>query len=151
MLQLQKLHAEYCACLDDGRYEDWPQFFTEECLYRIVPRENFERGLPLAALFFESRRMLEDRVFGIRNTLFHAPYYQRHIVSGVRVTDLTEGVIRCEASYIVMRTRQNEFPEILSIGRYLDVVARTDDGLKIRERQCVFDNELIPNSIIYPL
>ncbi len=33
--------------------------------------------------------------------------------------------IRCEASYIVVRTRQNEFPEILSTGRYLDVVACT--------------------------
>ena len=45
-----------------------------------MPRENHERGLPLATLSFESKGMLKDRVYGIRETLFHDPYYQRHVV-----------------------------------------------------------------------
>ena len=45
-----------------------------------MPRENHERGFPLATLAFESKGMLRDRVYGIRETLFHDPYYQRHVV-----------------------------------------------------------------------
>lgn len=148
---LQTLYLDYCACLDEGRYADWPQFFTEDCVYKVIPRENFDRGLPLATLAFESRGMLKDRVFGITQTLFHAPYYQRHIVSGVRIKDIGGDIIRSEANYLVIRTKQNELSAVFNAGRYIDIVVREQGDLRFRERYCVFDSELIPNSIIYPL
>jgi len=33
----------------------------------------------------------------------------------------------------------------------LDVVVRTPLGLKFAQRLCVYDSEMIPNSIIYPI
>jgi salicylate 5-hydroxylase small subunit len=39
-----------------------------------VPRENYDRSLPLATLSFESKGMLRDRVYAITETLFHEPY-----------------------------------------------------------------------------
>lgn len=149
--ELQALYADYCACLDEGRYGDWPGFFTEDCIYKVIPRENHERGLPLATLAFESRGMLKDRVFGITQTLFHAPYYQRHIVGGIRITSVAAETVRAEANYLVIRTKQNEPSDVFNAGRYIDVVVREEGALKLRERCCVFDSELIPNSIIYPL
>ena len=47
-LELEDLFAAYAACLDDGELERWPEFFTDDCRYEIIPRENFERGLPVA-------------------------------------------------------------------------------------------------------
>ena len=82
-LEVEDLYARYIACLDQRRYDEWPEFFTEECVYKLQPRENFDRGLPLCTLAFESRGMLKDRVYGITQTLFHQPYYQRHLVSGL--------------------------------------------------------------------
>jgi salicylate 5-hydroxylase small subunit len=149
--ELQALYADYCACLDERRFSEWPQFFTRDCLYKLIPRENFERGLPLATLAFESRGMLEDRVHAVSQTLFHVPYYQRHIVGGVRLRGAEGDVIHCEASYLVIRTRQNEPSEVFNTGRYLDVVVRQEGCLLFRERCCVFDSELISNSIIYPI
>lgn len=150
-LELQALYADYCACIDAGRFEEWPEFFTVNCLYQVIPRENFDRGLPLATLSFESRGMLKDRVFGITQTLFHAPYYQRHLVGPVRISSTEGSVICCEANYLVVRTKQNEHSEVFNAGRYVDIVVRDQDRLRFRERRCVFDSELIPNSIIYPL
>jgi salicylate 5-hydroxylase small subunit len=150
-VELQTLYAEYCACLDEGRYAEWPEFFTENCVYRVIPRENFERGMPLATLAFESRGMLKDRVFGITQTLFHAPYYQRHIVSAARIKDAAQEVVHAEANYLVIRTKQNEPSEVFNTGRYIDVVVRERGQLRFRERCCVFDSELISNSIIYPI
>jgi salicylate 5-hydroxylase small subunit len=150
-LELQTLYADYCACIDEGRYSDWPDFFVEDCVYKIIPRENYDRGLPLATLSFESRGMLRDRVFGITQTLFHAPYYQRHIVSGIRITSVEPDRVGAEANYLVIRTRQNEPSEVFNAGRYVDVVVREQGRLRFQQRCCVFDSELIPNSIIYPL
>ncbi len=77
---LVQLYADYAHAVDSGNWDLWPEFFVDDCVYRLVPRENHERGLPLATLAFESKGMLKDRVYGIRETLFHDPYYQRHVV-----------------------------------------------------------------------
>ena len=42
-------------------------------------------------------------------------------------------------------------PELLSVGRYLDRVVHTSDGLRFAERLAIFDNDLIANSIITPI
>ena len=79
-LALTQLYADYASAVDSGNWDLWPEFFTEQCVYRLQPRENHERGLPLATLSFTSKGMLKDRVYGIKETLFHDPYYQRHVV-----------------------------------------------------------------------
>ena len=43
--------------------------------------------------------MLEDRVYGIRETLFHDPYYQRHVV-GLPVVRRVDGDGTIEAKPI---------------------------------------------------
>ena len=70
---LTQLYADYACAVDSGDWDLWPDFFTEDCVYRLQPRENFERGFPLATLSFESRGMLLDRAYAIRETLFHDP------------------------------------------------------------------------------
>ena len=51
----------------------------------------------------------------------------------------------------MFRTRQNELSEVFNVGRYVDVVRRTPEGLRFASRICVFDSELVPTSIIYPI
>ena len=40
---------------------------------------------------------------------------------------------------------------MFNVGRYLDVVVATERGLKFESRAVVYDSEMIPNSIIYPI
>jgi salicylate 5-hydroxylase small subunit len=150
-LEIEDLYARYIACVDSGNLEAWPDFFTDPCLYRVVPRENHERGLPLATMCFESRGMLKDRVYGTTQTLFHQPYYQRHILSGLRIVGHQDDGWNCEANYLVIRTKLAEPSDIFNSGRYVDKVVRENGQLRIAEKVCVFDSELIPNSIIYPI
>jgi salicylate 5-hydroxylase small subunit len=149
--EIEDLYARYAACLDQRRFEEWPEFFTDECSYRLQPRENFERGLPLCTLAFESKGMLRDRVYGITQTLFHQPYYQRHLVSGLMVAGQDGDAIATEANYLVVRTKKNEPSEVFNCGRYFDRLVREEGRLKFRAKLAVFDSELIPNSIIYPI
>ena len=150
-LNLVELYAAYAACLDDGRFDDWPNFFTEDCRYRVIPRENHDRGLPLCTMDLQSRGALMDRVYGVQSTLFHAPYYQRHIVGPARITSWAGDAMLVEANYLVIRTKRDCPSELFNAGRYLDRVVTTSDGLRFEQKICVFDSELIPNSIIYPI
>src|SRR6185437_1655381 len=44
-------NSAYAACIDDGDIMQWPDFFTEDAIYKVIPRENYDQGLPLATIF----------------------------------------------------------------------------------------------------
>ena len=148
---ITQLYADYASVVDAGDWDAWCEFFIDDCEYRLVPRENHERGLPLATLAFESKGMLKDRAYAIRDTLFHDPYYQRHVVGSPRVLSAQGDSFKCEANYAVFRTKLSELTTVFNVGRTLDTIVRTPQGLKFASRVCVYDSEMIPNSIIYPI
>jgi len=148
---LLALYADYTSVVDNGEWDRWPDFFTDDCLYRVQPRENHERGLPLATLSLEGKGMLKDRIYGIRETLFHDPYYQRHIVGTPLIREATGEKIVAETNYAVLRTKPDQMSDVYNVGRYLDTIVRTAEGWKFASRICVFDSEMIPNSLIYPI
>jgi len=148
---LVQLYADYSYAVDSGDWSLWPEFFVDACSYRLVPRENHERGFPLATLAFESKGMLKDRVYGIKETLFHDPYYQRHVVGAPLIRGFDGKRITSEANYAVFRTKLNGLSTVFNVGRYIDTVVRTAGCLKFESRLVVYDSEMIPNSIIYPI
>ena len=150
-MALTRLYADYAHAVDSGQWNLWPEFFTEQCVYKLIPRENHERGFPLCTLSFTSKGMLKDRVYGIQETLYHDPYYQRHVV-GAPVVRRVEGErIHAEANYAVFRTKLDKASTVFNVGRYIDTIVPTPEGLKFAERLCVYDSEMIPNAIIYPI
>jgi salicylate 5-hydroxylase small subunit len=149
--EVDQMNAAYAAALDERRFDDWPGFFLEDGQYKLQARENFERGLPLALMALESRGMMMDRVYGVTQTIYHGPYYTRHVVSPARITSAAGDFIRAQAHYAVFRTRPGDVSEVYNVGRYIDDIARTPDGLRFRSRLCVYDSEMVLNSLIYPV
>lgn len=150
-MALSRLYADYALAVDSGQWDLWPEFFTEQCVYKLIPRENHERGFPLCTLSFTSKGMLKDRVYGIQETLYHDPYYQRHVVGAPVVRKVEDGRIHAEANYAVFRTKLDKESTVFNVGRYIDTLVQTPEGLKFAERLCVYDTEMIPNAIIYPI
>ena len=150
-MQVDRLNADYAAALDDKRFEEWPEFFVEDGRYKVQARENFDRGLPLALIALESRGMMKDRVYGVTQTIYHGPYYTRHVVSPARILSQEGGTIRAEANYAVFRTKPGSVSEVYNVGRYIDELVFVEGVLKIRSRLCVYDSEMILNSLIYPV
>ena len=149
--ELLNLYSDYAMVCDSADWEKWPEFFVEDGTYRLQPRENFDQGMPLCLLALESKAMIKDRVVGVKETMYHDPYYQRHIVGTPRVVSVEEDRIISEANYTVIRTKFDGDSTILSVGYYHDEIVKTDEGLKLKSRLCVYDSEMIANSIIYPI
>ncbi len=149
--EINRLNADYAAALDEKRFDDWPEFFTDDARYQVQARENFDRGLPLSLMALESRGMMKDRVYGITQTIYHGPYYTRHVVGPARVLGEDAGVIHAEADYAVFRTKPGSVSEVYNVGRYIDGIVRNNAGLRFASRRCVYDSEMILNSLIYPL
>jgi salicylate 5-hydroxylase small subunit len=150
-LQVDQLNAAYAAALDQARFDEWPDFFVEDGHYKVQARENFERGLPLGLMALESRGMMKDRVYGVTQTIFHGPYYMRHLISPARILSQQGEVIRAEANYAVFRTKPGSVSEVYNVGRYIDEIIQRDGTLKFISRLCVYDSEMVLNSLIYPV
>jgi len=148
------LHA-YVQCIDDDRLEEWPGFFTEACLYQIVPRENADQGLPLAIMYCDSRGMLQDRVVAHRKANLFAPHVYRHLISAVRVTSQDNGSMAVRCNYVVFRTSLDPVhygtTEVYSVGEYRDKIAFVDGAAKFKEKTVIVDTSQIRSLLVTPL
>ncbi|BAI74451.1 aromatic-ring-hydroxylating dioxygenase, beta subunit (plasmid) [Azospirillum sp. B510] len=152
--RVRDFYDAYYEALDDVRLEEWPDFFTEECLYRVIPRENHERGYMLCTMQAESRGMLRDRVTGLLKTQMYAPRYYRRFPGPLRVTQGADG-IRARHNLLMVQTLIDQQPNIVLCGVCHDRLVEADGppplaGLRLVERVVVFDSEMIANSLIYP-
>ena len=148
--EVEDLYAEYAETIDSGNLERWPELFVEPCLYRIVSKENYDRGLPLSLMRCESLGMLRDRAFASEKLNVYGPRAWRHFVTQIRAQAESEQIAVC-ANFAVFETLHDDHTRVLCTGRYLDRLARTAAGLKFREKICIYDAALIPGSIVLPL
>jgi 3-phenylpropionate/cinnamic acid dioxygenase small subunit len=147
---LRDFYDDYYSALDDLRLHEWPEFFTKDCIYRIIPRENYEAGYTLSTIYAESRGMLIDRVLGLTRTQMYAPRYYRRFPGVPRIVSREGDSVRMRHNLLVVQTLTDKQTEIVLSAVCHDVVVTDDERLRLRERIVVFDSEMIPNSLIYP-
>jgi salicylate 5-hydroxylase small subunit len=149
--RLADLYCAYGDTLDDGELERWPDFFTAECLYKVIPRENFEHGLAVALIYCESRDMLVDRVVAIRETALYAPRLVRHLTSNIRLRAIGPEGLRLTANFALCQTMVDQPSELFLCGKYHDRVIEAAGSLRFAERICVYDSTIVPTSLVYPV
>jgi 3-phenylpropionate/cinnamic acid dioxygenase small subunit len=145
------LYCAYCDALDDGEYERWPALFTEACLYKVLPRENFQRNLPIGLIACESRAMLRDRVTALRETALYAPRVLRHFVSSLRIRALEPDGIRVGANFLLIQSLVDQPSETFLAGTYHDRIVESEGALLFAEKLCVYDSTIVPTSLVFPV
>jgi anthranilate 1,2-dioxygenase small subunit len=160
-LEVHDLYTAYSACLDSDALERWPEFFTEDCRYRITSAENYEAGMPLGLIYATSKNMLHDRVSALREANIYEPQRYRHLISGMRITgeDRTAGVpsaagqdeLDLAANFVVIRTMQDGAMSLFAAGRYIDRVVRSENGWLFARKEVVLDSRQIDTLLAIPL
>ncbi len=147
---IRDLYDAYYAALDDVRLHDWPDFFTEDCLYRVIPRENHEAGYTLCTMQAESRGMLKDRVTGLTRTQMYAPRYYRRFPTAPRICGGAEGAVSVRHNLLLVQTLIDKPSDIVLSAVCHDRIVLDEGRLRFAERIVVFDSEMVPNSLVYP-
>ena len=142
------LLAEYGALIDTAKFDEWLDLFAEECRYQIVPRENFDRGLPAALVFCDSRAMLEDRIRALREANKYNIHTDRHVIGLPRVF---EDGLALEAPFAVFQTDQEGGTRLFATGLYRDRLEILGRGLKIRDKLVLLDTFAVPTLLATPL
>ena len=150
-LELEQLYADYVHCLDADELERWPDFFTEDCFYRITSAENYQAGLPLGLIYATSRNMLRDRVSALRQANIYEPQRYRHLVSSIKIVGEAAGVLELAANFVVVRTMQDGEMTIFGAGCYIDQVKRDGGSWKFARKIVVLDSRQIDTLLAIPI
>lgn len=141
---------DYTTAIDDGDLDRWPDFFGNPCLYKIVSKENFDAGLPLALVMCDSPGMIHDRRDAFADLNVFGPRTWRHMTGSARLTKDGDAV-KARSNFVIFETLAGKDTHILCAGEYRDVIVRENKTLKFRERVCIYDTTMIPNSIVMPI
>jgi anthranilate 1,2-dioxygenase small subunit len=150
-MELEQLYTDYVHCLDADELERWPDFFTEDCFYRITSAENYQAGLPLGLIYATSRNMLKDRVSALREANIYEPQRYRHLVSSIKTVGEAGAALDLVANFLVVRTMQDGEMTIFAAGHYADRVRRVGADWKFAARTVILDSRQIDTLLAIPI
>ena len=133
---LRDFYDEYYTLLDDLRLDEWPPLFTEDCVYRVIPRENYEAGYTLSTIYAESRGMLVDRVMGMTRTQMYAPRYYRRFPGPLRIVSRDGDSVRIRHNLLVVQTLIDKKSEIVLSAVCHDVLVHDERTQSAARANC---------------
>lgn len=148
---VEELATDYAHAIDDGDFERWPGFFTEDAHYQVITRASHEQNLPLGIITCQGRGMLEDRIQALRNANIFEPHVYNHLVGRPQLWLDEAGRLRARSNLQVVRTMQDGGMSLFAVGRYLDEIVFEADGPRYRDRRVVLDSKRVDILLVLPL
>ncbi|MEE9147352.1 MAG: 3-phenylpropionate/cinnamic acid dioxygenase subunit beta [Candidatus Tectomicrobia bacterium] len=142
--------------LDDRKFRDWLELFTDDVRYWMPTRFNrlrdgpeeqweVEKELDTLGFFDETKESLQQRVERFYSGMAWAedpPSRTRHFLSNIEVleTEKTDEV-QVYANFLTYRSRLEglEGEEDFFVGRHEDLLRQVDGDWKIARRRIIFD------------
>ena len=152
-LELMPFYIREAWLLDERRFTEWLDLFTEDVLYfmprrKNVPRRESHREVtPLGdlALFEDDKRYLEMRVARLDSGMAWAedpPSRTRHLIGNLVVEPLDNGDVRAKTAFLVYRSHL-ETDQQLFAGSREDVLRPVDGAWKVAKRTIVLDANVL--------
>ena len=116
-----------------------------------MPRENFDRGLPAALVFCDSRGELEDRIMALREANKYNIHTDRHLIGLPRAVGETGDGRSSEAPFAVYQTDQEGETRLFATGLYRDRIVRETGIFKFRDKLVLLDTFAVPSLLSTPL
>jgi len=149
--ELHRLQERYVGVIDSDRLEEWPDLFTEDGVYEIVPKENADLGLPMGIVHCFGRPMMRDRIVALRKANVFEPHTYRHMTSALEFTQRDADTLEMQSNYLVVQTLTDGESRIFQAGRYFDRVVRTVDGWRYQCKRAIYDTSRVQTLLVTPV
>jgi 3-phenylpropionate/cinnamic acid dioxygenase small subunit len=152
-LELMPFYIREAWLLDERKFREWLDLFTDDVLYfmprrKNVPAREAHRELtPLGdlAIFEEDKRYLAMRVARLDTGMAWAedpPSRTRHVVGNLEAEPLENGEVKARTAFLVYRSHLETDHQLLS-GCREDVLRKVDGGWKVAKRMIVLDANVL--------
>jgi 3-phenylpropionate/cinnamic acid dioxygenase small subunit len=148
--RLVELNAAYARAIDNEKYEEWPEFFLDPCLYKVTTAENVAAGLEAGVIYADSRGMLRDRISALRQANIYERQRYRHIVGLPVVLEEKDGTAETETPFLIVRIMRDGKMEVFATGCYRDKVRLDSNMPRFAERIVVCDGGRFDTLVAIP-
>lgn len=144
--EVQQFLVREARLIDDRRFEEWLDLFTDDAVYWMPGRTNPWRSGAVAdsvtkpgelAIFEDTKETLTTRVQRLRTGMAWGedpPSRTRHLITNVEVEpDIDPAQLLVRSNFLVYRA-QLELDKDVFVGMREDVLRRVDGALKIAKR-----------------
>src|SRR5499426_3419659 len=152
-LDLTAFYAREAWLLDERRFKEWLDLFTDDVLYFIPRRKNVLRReahrevTPLGdlAIVEDDKRYLEMRVARLDTGMAWAedpPSRTRHLVGNLVVEPLANGEVKARTAFLIYKSHL-ETEQNLYAGSREDILRRVNGAWKVSKRTIVLDANVL--------
>jgi len=152
-LELMQFYTREAWLLDERKFTEWLDIFTDDVVYFMPRRKNVLRRelhrelSPLGdlAILEEDKHYLEMRVARLDTGMAWAedpPSRTRHLIGNLEAAPLDNGEVEARTAFLVYRSHLETDHQLLS-GRREDVLRKVDGAWKVARRTIVLDANVL--------
>jgi len=152
-LELTPFYIREAWLLDERKFREWLELFTDDVLYfmprrKNVPRREAHRELTQLgdlAILEEDKRYLTMRVARLDTGMAWAedpPSRTRHLIGNLEAEPLDNGEVQARTAFLVYRSHLETDHQLLS-GCRQDVLRRVNGEWKVARRTIVLDANVL--------
>ena len=151
--ELMQFYIHEAWLLDERKFQEWLDLFTDDVLYFMPRRMNVQRkdmALELSpvgdlAIFEDDKTYMKIRVDRLETGMAWAedpPSRTRHLVGNLVVEQLPNGEVKAKTAFILYRSHR-ERDENIFAGSREDELRNVDGQWKVSKRVIVLDTNVI--------
>jgi ethylbenzene dioxygenase beta subunit len=141
--EIEKALYRYARTLDEQRYHDWLDLFTDDAVYSVMNYEN-QQDQGLYLIKDGGKEALKERA-AYALGFWQAPRGKTlHTVSNIEVTEATSDEARVRSCLVVFRTDADGETQLHCCGSAEDVLVRDGGRWLFKQRAVVVDNGVLP-------
>ena len=145
------IQARYAREIDDGDCTAWPEFFVDDCFYKITTADNHAQGLEAGLMWMDSKDMLKDRILSLLEANVYERHSYRHMLGQPYIGDIEGDELDSETPFMVVRITREGPTDLFATGRYIDRYRVREDEAKLVKRIVVLDSGYIDTLLGFPL
>jgi 3-phenylpropionate/cinnamic acid dioxygenase small subunit len=156
-IEVERLYSTEAFLLDERRFAEWLDLFTEDATYAVSVREAVQlreegsalRPYPEVPLVADDHAFTTVRVKRLETRLAHAeqpPSLTRHLVTNVLIHGGGGDELRASSHFQVYQHRPG-MAEHVYYGKREDTLRRVDGQWRIAARRVALDTSLLPGPL----
>jgi anthranilate 1,2-dioxygenase small subunit len=149
--RIEDFLTESALAVDDGEVARWPDFFTEDGFYQIIPRAGFEAGHPVGIMTCRGRGMMRDRVEALQHANIYEPHTYCHVLARPLLRRDADGSVLARTNFALYRTMQGGSTELFAAGAYRDRIVFGDGRPQLKSRHVVLESRRVDILIVIPI
>ena len=155
--EIEQFLYDEAELLDDGRFHEWLDLFTDDVRYWMPVRETLQgrrdglhpEGPPTVALIDDDKAFLTLRVRRLDTGLAHAetpPSRTRRLIGNVRIREQPDGELLVRSNFLLYQARQEQ-TDYQFVGQREDRLRRVAGEWRIAWRKIVLDHTVLPRAL----